>query len=250
MPFVKNSTIRKREALDGARRRRLYLFRHGSVDYLDDNGNWVPDADVVKLNARGRAQAQAMADLFAGVAVDRAVCSGLLRTRQTGEMILGDRQIELEVASGLEEIRPSKGEATGGYDVFADVAYSHWRAPEPGAQFLGGESYDAFYGRISRAMESILADQSWHDLAIFAHGGTNAAVLGWITGTGLSAFGLLDQETCCLNIIDFDIDAESGVIVRKTLRAMNITAEDPVKTKRHAGDMEMLAGLLLRTPSK
>jgi hypothetical protein len=61
---------------------------------------------------------------------------------------------------------------------------------------------------------------------------------------------LLDQETCCLNIIDFDIDVKSGVIVRKTLRAMNITAEDPIKTKRHAGDMEMLAGLLLSTASK
>lgn len=246
MSLVQNSDSRRRNALDGARRRRLYLFRHGSVDYTDTNGDWVPDPDVVELNAAGRAQAQAMADLFGGVAVDRAVCSGLPRTRQTGEMILGNRNIALEVMPDLEEIRPMKGEAIGAYDIFADIAYSYWRAPQAGAKFLGGEDYEAFYGRISRAIESLLADQSWHNLAIFAHGGSNAAVLGWVTGTGLEAFGLLDQATCCLNIIDFDSDVESDVIVRKTVRGMNITADDPVKSKRHSGDMEMLAGLLLK----
>lgn len=247
---IEMTATRRPKSLDGAMRRRLYLFRHGSVDYIDANGNWVPDPDVVALNARGRAQAKAMAELFAGITVDRAVCSGLLRTYQTGEVILGDRQIELEVASGLEEIRPAKEEVTDGYDVFSDIAYSHWRAPEPGATFLGGENYDAFYDRVSLAMEELLADENWHDLAVFAHGGTNAAVLGWVTGTGLSAFGLLDQETCCLNIIDFDVSPESGLVIRKTLRAMNVTADDPVKSGRHAGDMEMLAGLMLRKPQR
>lgn len=244
MAFVEPYEIHRRKALDGARRRRLYLFRHGSVDYVDASGNWVADPDTVELNPRGRAQVQAMAELFAGVEIDRAVCSGLLRTRQTGETILGNRKVQLEVVAGLEEIRPLKGEASGGYDLFADVAYSHWRAPEPGAKFLGGENYDAFYERISVAIESVVSDQSWHDLAVFAHGGTNAAVLGWVTGTGLHAFGLLDQATCCLNIIDFDTDVESGRVIRKTLRAMNITADDPIKSKRHSGDMELLAGIL------
>jgi broad specificity phosphatase PhoE len=94
-------------------------------------------------------------------------------------------------------------------------------------------------------MESLLADESWHNLAVFAHGGTNAAVLGWATGVGLEAFGLLDQSMCCLNIIDFDFDGKSR-LVRKTVRAMNISADDPVMRNRHAGDMEMLAKRILK----
>jgi len=235
----------RRQALDGARRRRLYLFRHGAVDYLDDTGNWVPDPDIVELNAVGRAQAAAMARLFEGVHVDRAFCSGLVRTRQTGETILGDRDLELEVYAELEEIRPARGATVGGYDVYADIAFSHWRAPDEEARFLGGERYHDFYGRISAAMDSVLADPGWHDLAVFAHGGTNAAALGWATGVGLQAFGLLDQAMCCLNIIDFDVD-ESGTLLRKTVRGMNITADDPVMRRRHAGDMEMLARRILK----
>jgi len=244
MPSIDNTTNR-RVAIDGASRRRLYLFRHGAVDYIDDDGNWVADPDAVNLNERGRAQAASMAELFAGIHVDKALCTGLPRTQQTGTTILGDREIELGVFAELEEIRPLKGEAAGGYDIYTDIAFSHWRAPQEDARFLRGERYHDFYARVSAAMESLLADESWHNLAVFAHGGTNAAVLGWATGVGLDAFGLLDQSMCCLNIIDFDFD-ERGRLVRKTVRAMNITADDPVMRNRHSSDMEMLARRILK----
>ena len=234
-----------RQALDGARRRRIYLFRHGSVDYVDENGDWVEDPDVVDLNERGRLEAAAMGHLFSGVHVDKALCTGLPRTRQTGETILADRDIELGVMAELEEIRPLKGQSAGGYDIYTDIAFSHWRAMEQDARFLGGERYHDFYERITAAMDSLIADESWHDLALFAHGGTNAASLGWATGVGLQAFGLLDQSMCCLNIVDFDID-ETGTLLRKTVRGMNITAEDPVKRDRHASDMELLARRILK----
>ena len=234
----------RRTTLDGASRRRMYLFRHGSVDYIDGDGNVVEDTDNVLLNVIGQAQAAAMAELFASVVIDKAVCSGLPRTRQTGETVLGSREIALEVNPGLIEIRQLKGEATEPYDVIADIAFSHFRATNKEARFLGGERYSDFYARIQSAVEGVLADDSWHNLAVFAHGATNAAVLGWVTGLGCSAFGILDQATCCLNVIDFDMDKE-GRVLRKTVRAMNVTADDPAKGDRHSGDMESLAHWLL-----
>jgi probable phosphoglycerate mutase len=237
--------MNRRTAIDGASRRRLYLFRHGAVDYIGPDGNWVDDPDNVDLNEYGRQQAAAMAELFRDVPVDAALCTPLPRTRQTGEAILGNRDVELGVVANLAEIRPTMGEAAGGYDIVSDVAFSHWRAHKDDATFLGGERYHDFYARVCAAMETILADQSWHNLAVFAHGGTNAAVLGWATGVGLAAFGLLDQSTCCLNVIDFDVD-DSGRLLRKTVRGMNITAYDPVMYRRNAGDMELLAHRLLK----
>lgn len=226
--------------MDGAYRRRIYLFRHGSVDYIDANGIVVSDTDAVVLNETGLEQAARMRDLFADVQIDKAQCSGLPRTRQTAELVLGSRDIVLETNAGFVEIRQMTGEAPGNYDVVADVAFSHWRATDQEARFLGGERYSDFYSRIETAVKDILADESWHNLAVFAHGATNAAILGWVTGLGCSAFGILDQATCCLNVIDFDTD-ESGKIFRKTLRAMNVTADDPAKGNRHTGDMETLA---------
>jgi probable phosphoglycerate mutase len=235
----------RRTALDGARRRRIYLFRHGSVDYVDPDGNIVPDTDRVVLNETGLAQAAEMCELFSDVQIDKALCSGLPRTRQTGETVLGSRDIPLEVNAGFLEIRQLEGEVSGDYDVVADVAFSHWRANDEEARFLGGERYSDFYSRIEKAIHSLMLDESWHNLALFAHGATNAAILGWVTGIGRSAFGVLDQAMCCLNVIDIDF-GESGEILRKTVRAMNITADDPAKSNRHGGDMESLAHLISR----
>lgn len=236
----------RRISLDGAHRRRLYLFRHGAVDYVDEQGKVVPDPDSVSLNEKGLAQADAMGQLFAEVAVDRVICSGLARTRETARRVMGGRALKIEVATGLEEIRPATRDGTAGLNLIEDIAFSHWRAADSGSRFLGGEQYADFYERIAATFESILADPDWQNLAIFAHGGTNAAILGWVTGLGLSAFGVIDQATCCLNVIDFDIDSNDGRLLRKTVRGMNITVDDPAKSRRHSGDMESLAKHLMR----
>ena len=160
-------------------------------------------------------------------------------------MVLGNRDIPLEENAGFLEIRQMDGEATDDYDVVADIAFSHWRANDEDARFLGGERYSDFYSRIEQAITDLLADDSWHNLALFAHGATNAAFLGWVTGLGRSAFGILDQAMCCLNVVDIDTD-NSGQILRKTVRAMNVTADDPAKGNRHGGDMESLAHWMLQ----
>ena len=237
-------------ALDGARRRRLYLFRHGAVDYVDAEGNWVADPDAVRLNSKGKQQALLMARAFSDVAVDRALCSGLPRTQQTAEIVLAGRELPIGTEAGLEEIRPIRAESAPNFDWLDDVAYTHWRAGDPEARFLGGERYADFYDRVVTAVEAIVADETWSNLAVFAHGGTNAAVLGWASGLGTAAFGVFDQQTCCLNVIDLDICSTSGSLRRRMIRALNVTAEDPLKHRRRAGDLELLAGLLKRQDTK
>jgi len=232
-------------SLDGAERRRVYLFRHGAVNYVDANGRVVADPDAVSLNERGRAEADAMHTMFADVAVDKAVCSGLKRTTETAARVLAGHSLDIEVNTRLEEIRPAT-ERQADFDLLRDVAYSHWQAAEPGRRFLGGEAYADFYARAASAFEGIVSGYDWHAIAVFAHGGTNAAILGWVMGLGLGAFGVVDQATCCLNIIDLDVAKGDRSILRKVVRGMNITVSDPLKSSRHAGDMELLAGYLMK----
>ena len=236
----------RRTALDGAQRRRIYLFRHGAVDYVDAQGEVVDDPDNVSLNQKGQAQADAMRALFAGVTIDRAVCSGLRRTRETATRVLGQRELEVEIHAEFAEIRAARGEQAYEIDLIEQVAFSHWHATSDGSRFLGGELYADFYARISAAMELFTHDPNWHNLAIFAHGGTNTAILGWTSGMGLSAFGAVDQATCCLNVLDFDFAASNQRIVRKIVRATNITADDPTKSGRHSSGMESLARRLMK----
>ena len=72
-------------------RRRIYLMRHGQVDYFDGGGQSILP-EQRPLSEVGRAQAQAAGRAFAaaGVAFDRAISSDLPRTVQTAELVLSE----------------------------------------------------------------------------------------------------------------------------------------------------------------
>src|SRR5215217_1444071 len=69
-------------------RRRLYLMRHGEVNYFEHGRPAPPEG--VHLNEQGRAQAAAAALALADISFDRVVTSGLPRTLETAAFLLGE----------------------------------------------------------------------------------------------------------------------------------------------------------------
>src|SRR5215470_18091351 len=122
-------------------RRRIYLMRHGHVDYFGDKA----DLHAVTLTLRGRSEAEAVAKAFAHVRFDRAVCSGLPRTRETAEAVLASMSNPpmLETDSDLVEIHGGKPSATRSRQELIRAMNSYFeRAHEPGATNLdGGEVF-------------------------------------------------------------------------------------------------------------
>lgn len=222
------------------RRRRIYLMRHAQAAYFDDKGARVAEPHGVPLTPKGRGEALAMADWLAPVNFDRAICSGLPRTLETATIVLSGREIALETAPELAEIRGA------GMDERArlspvDYAYSMFRAGEPGATFAAGEAFASFRDRVLPAFIDILEDNAWTNLLLVCHGGTNRAILTWFLGLGLDAFGQFEQDSCCLNILDFDQMKGSGIIARRIVRGLNMTAHDTAKTGSTLLSMEWFA---------
>ncbi len=178
-----------------------------------------------------------MANLLRDAAFDRAICSGLLRTRETAQIVLKNRHLALEVEPQLEEIRGGDAVARANLSP-VDYAYAMFRASEPGACYANGEQFSDFAARVIPAFAKILNSQGWTNLLLVAHGGVNRAILTDVTGAGLSAFGTFEQDSGCLNIIDVDTCRDTGTVQRRILRGVNITAEDPFKLTRPLTYME------------
>src|SRR5258706_15517092 len=93
------------------KRRRIYLMRHGSVDYFRADGSPVHPRTVA-LNEAGRQQADAAGALYAqcGVRFDKVIVSGLNRTTETATRVLAAAGpgLPLEIEPALEEIRGGK----------------------------------------------------------------------------------------------------------------------------------------------
>jgi len=225
---------------DDCVRRRVWLMRHAEAAYFDEHGRHDPNARDVPLTPNGRAQAAAMRDILKNVAFDRAVCSGLPRTRQTAGIVLAERQMELEIEPGLAEIETGDRSAVPPERLKDEFAYALFAAGDEGSSFHRGERFDAFLDRVVPAWERAIAPRDWTEMLLVAHGVTNRVILAWVLGLPLGAIGRFEQDSCCLNVIDLDT-APDGAIKRRFLRTVNLTATDAAKVNVRRTTVENLA---------
>ena len=198
-------------------RRRLYLMRHGSVDYFTADGTPLPP-HTVPLNDAGRTQADAAGALFAaaGVRFDRVLVSGLARTLETARRVLDAAGQDIAIARDprLEEIRSGRLDAIapdqlraafiGVFSAAADVETT---------QFLGGETVGAMMDRCLPAFDELVADPTWRCALLVLHGGINRALLGHALTGGRAFLGRLEQSPACINVLDIGAD---DIVVRAT----------------------------------
>jgi probable phosphoglycerate mutase len=225
---------------DRTRRRRIYLMRHADAQYVQPDGTRAPDSRIVPLTPRGREEAAQMGKLLADIPFDRAICSGLRRTRETAAIVLGERKLDVAIVPNLEEIRGGDPIARAKLSP-VDYAYAMFKAGEPGACYAAGEPFTAFVDRVVPAFNAVTNDPTWTNLLLVAHGGVNRAILTDITSASLAAFGAFEQDSACLNLIDVDTCLDTGAVLRRILRGVNITAEDPIKKTRRLLSLEGMA---------
>ena len=225
---------------DEGTRHRIYLLRHAEAAY----GNLGPSDDPrrVPLTPLGREQAAAMAKLLADTDFDRAVCSGLPRTRETAEIVLGSRELALESVPELEEVRHRpRSRAAAGPDLQQALAHALWSAKEPDGAFLGGERFSNLWERVISALEALLSRPSWSRLLLVCHGAVNRVILSWALAADRHSMPNMEQDSCCLNVIDVDIDAATSGVLRTLVRALNLTTYDLPKTDRVLTTLELQA---------
>jgi probable phosphoglycerate mutase len=216
----------------GTGRRRVYLLRHGHVDYFAAG---IADPRSVTLTPTGRAQANAAREALAGVSFDIALHSGLPRTIETAAIVLGGRDGPAARAEeGLEELKSGWLVAESREELAARLAFCFDDAGSEGARFLpDGESFAAAAARITAAMERLIKGDLWKTALIVAHEGVNRILLGWATGGGLKTIGAFEQDLGCINVIDLDVSAgelTGGLVIeRAILKSVNVTPYDFVK---------------------
>jgi broad specificity phosphatase PhoE len=187
------------------KRRRVYLMRHGSVTYFDDQGKpFLPEQ--VPLNELGRAQATAAGKVFAqaGLKFDRVIVSGLPRTVETATRVLAEtgQQIELERWKDLEELRGGKLSAIPDESLKeAFVGAFDGLVPEE-RQFLGGETIGQLMDRVHPCIDRLREDKSWDTVLLVLHGGVNRAILSYALTNQRLFLGNLAQTAGCINAID------------------------------------------------
>ncbi|HKD22067.1 MAG TPA: histidine phosphatase family protein [Rhizomicrobium sp.] len=229
-------------------RRRIYLMRHGHVDYFSPEVARTRNTRNVVLTEQGRLEANAAGRAFAALTFDRAICSGLPRTRETAEIVLESLASPppLEVEPDLAEIHGGgKFQVTSRAELVALMSSHFAKAAEDGATMLGGEAFLAAQTRALAVIRRLLAEPGWNQILIVAHEGINRLVLSWVAGAQLSATHAFEQDTGCINLIDFDMvpaaDGKPGPeIARSLIKAVNLTPYNYVKHGMNLTSLEAI----------
>lgn len=230
-----------------AARRRIYLMRHGSVDYFLPDGSPV-HPERVPLNAEGERQADAAGRLFAqcGVRFDRVVVSGLPRTVQTAQRVLAAAEQALEplVEPALQEIRGGRLADIPPDEIEQAFLGAFRGGSGIGAQrFLGGESIGELLDRALPAFAAWRARDDWQCLLMVLHGGVNRALLSTALTGERAFFGRLEQQPACINVLDVGAGDEAVV------RAVNLAPTQWLHERERYTTMEKLLAQYLRQPA-
>jgi broad specificity phosphatase PhoE len=228
-------------------RRRILLMRHGAVEYFDERGRPYPPDDV-PLTAQGVEQARAMGRAIAasGVRIDRAITSGLARTRATAAHVLDAAGMTppVEHRGELQEIRG--GALASIPDAELRAAFiAAFEGPVPReTRFLNGETIGELLDRTLPAIQRLLAEDDWDTVLVVLHGGVNRGILSWFL-TGQPVFlGGLAQDPGCLNVIDVGPSVATSIV-----RVVNFCALDTLQTASRLSTMEHLLGQYMKLRS-
>jgi broad specificity phosphatase PhoE len=210
-------------------RRRLYLMRHGEVAYFDTDGRPLGVADV-GLTGEGEEQARAAAKVFAGIAFDRVITSGLERTLATARIVAPGR--EPESWPDLRELEPGRLTEIPADDLEEAFLGSFRGVVPEETKFLGGETIGSLLDRVLPALGRLLSGSSWDVALAVLHGGVNRAILSYALTGERTFLGGFEQAPACINVVDVGDDW--------IVRAVGITPYDLAHTTTRQTTMELL----------
>jgi probable phosphoglycerate mutase len=187
---------------------RVILVRHGHVDWHDPE-RFRGRAEL-QLSARGCRQARATALRIATAwKPDAIYASPLVRCRDTAAAIAAGCRLMVQTVDGLIDI--DYGAWQG---LTRDEAAARWpaeiatwyRAPHLAA-IPGGETLPALLQRTSTALLDLLRRHPVETLVVVGHDSVNRVLLLQALELPLSRYWHLQQDSCGINILDFEGEA-------------------------------------------
>lgn len=223
-------------------------MRHGFVDYTSKLVRETQDPSRAYLTPEGRDEAKAAGIALSDVPLDVAFHSGLARTKETAEIVLAQHDLgapELEVEPRFQELK------SGQYIDFkspehlaATMTFQFEQAGTPGATFLeGGEKFSDAMDRIEDGLKGLLSRPGWATALIVAHEVVNRMVLSWSIGAPLGSSAAFEQDTGCINILDFDLvpDEDGNTRIERVLiKAVNLTPANYLKNGMNLRSLEAI----------
>ncbi|MBN1955340.1 MAG: histidine phosphatase family protein [Anaerolineae bacterium] len=183
----------------------IILIRHGQTAW-NREARFRGQMDV-PLDETGLWQAQRTGEYVAARWPAAAVyASPLGRAAQTAAAVATAQGLQAHPHDGLLDINfgALQGLATAEAEARYPDLYHAWLHAPHTVRFPGGESLDDVCARSTGVFRDVVARHSKESVALVAHTVVNRVLLCAVLDLGLDYFWRLAQDTCAVNVIEWD----------------------------------------------
>lgn len=193
---------------------RVLLVRHGAT-VLTAEDRFAGSTDVL-LSEAGEQQAVYLAQRLEPLPIAAVYASPMRRTLRTAEILAAPYGLPAQPVDGLREIGHGHWEGRTRAEVEAEYAdeYRLWETDPFTFAPRGGESGLAVLARALPALRAIVQQHPGQTVLVVSHKATIRLLLGSFLGFDLRGYrDRLDQQPCCLNILDFKDAARARLML-------------------------------------
>jgi probable phosphoglycerate mutase len=178
---------------------RFLFVRHAAHDLME-RGVIAGRQPGVHLNARGREQAQQLAERLSPLPIEAIYCSPLERACETATPLVNALRLPLQVADEFNEI--DFGAWTG--CTFAELKdvpeWQQWNSFRSTAVIPGGESMISVQARALKKTSELANRHEF--IAVFSHGDVIRALLAHFLGIHLDLFQRIEIDSASASLIE------------------------------------------------
>jgi len=177
----------------------LYLIRHAENDFMRQHklAGWLPG---IHLNDRGRAQAEALVPLFAGIRLEAICSSPLERTTETAAPLARAHGIAVQRRASLGETRYGRWEGQSISRLRRLKVWPQLQTTPSLVTVPDGESFREIQARIVGELERIIARHAGA-VACFSHADPIKLALAYYLGQPLDLFQRLTVEPASISTL-------------------------------------------------
>lgn len=178
----------------------LYIMRHGITEW--NKLHKLQGQTDIPLNEEGKAMARKAAEEYKDIHFDVCYCSPLVRAKETAQILLNGRDIQIITDDRLKEM--SFGSYEGIANSFNDPECEInviFQNPEKYIESIGGaETFKELYSRTGAFLEEIAYPliKCGKDVLIVGHGAMNSSIVCQVRGISIDQFWSAGIENCKL----------------------------------------------------
>lgn len=191
---------------------RLWFIRHGEVEtpYI---GTFLGSTDV-GLSDVGQHQAQAISGFLDAMELDAVLTSPLKRAADTAAPTAEARGLDAINVPWAKEMHFGAWEGRSWEDIEADDPdfAKAWQGNPGSTPCPDGDTADQFAAHVQEGLVNTLREYQGKAIALFAHAGTNRAILSAVTGRPYMESFVFSQDYGSVNAAAWDLETGSGQI--------------------------------------